>query len=672
MKKFILTLISLFTLSSLSAQINVTANNNALTLAQNLVDLNTVTVSNATINCGSAPQGSTNWGSGLFTVTSSNLGIDSGIVLTCGRAATSVAGIGSNGPVANFASGVTGNGGDPDLTAVIGGTTFDKCILEFDFTTVGDSVKFDYVFGSEEYLSFTCTTFNDVFGFFLSGPGIVGPYTGGAINIALVPGSTTCPVGVSTIYCPNSPLCCNTPNYCFGNTPGCGAFNAGNNTCSYFVCNGATPPGTVTYQGMTTVLRAQAQVIPCSTYHIKLAIADKGDQVLDSGVFLKAKSFSSNIITYKVETANPYIIEGCDTAKLTIKRKIVMNTPTADTVNFNITGTAQNGIDYLTIPSQVIFTANLADTMQSFTLFAFNDLLNEGSEFIKIYIISGCNQTITDSILIEIRDSLSFNFVQNDTAICLGNSISLTGYVDSGITMQWNPTGGVTNPNSINTVITPLTHGQTYYTITGTYKTCAPVTKGFNLITDPQPVIDSMPDLEVCEGELLNITAVVTPPFNYNLNWNPSANLIGANSYTPTFNGANSQNIQFTVTSPNANCSDTESFSIQVWPFTQGSITSDTLVCNGVPVQLNVSGGIGQYQWYAIGDGILSCWNCPDPIASGLGTTTYYAILLEPHGCQDTLDITVKTHPLFNLVLHHNDTIVFIGDVVQLNATGEP
>jgi hypothetical protein len=284
---------------SVIAQVNIVSNNVAATLAQTLVGTG-VTISNPTINCGAAPAGSPNLASGIFTATNSNLGLDSGIILTTGKAASGPGLIGGNGPVANFASGVTGNGGDPDLTTLIGGTTFDKCILEFDFVTTGDSVKFDYVFGSEEYLSYTCTTFNDVFGFFLSGPGIAGPYANGAKNIALVPGSPTCPVGVSTIYCPNTPGCCNTPNFCFGNTPGCGMFNAANNTCAYFVCNGAVAPGTVTYQGFTVVLRAESEVVPCTTYHIKLAIADKADQVFDSGVFIKAKSFSSNIITYNV------------------------------------------------------------------------------------------------------------------------------------------------------------------------------------------------------------------------------------------------------------------------------------------------------------------------------------------------------------------------------------
>jgi hypothetical protein len=87
---------------------------------------------------------------GTFSGTST-LSFDSGIVLTSGTANTSGGVIGVNGPASGFAS--TGNGtpGDPSLSGLIGGsTTYDACILQFDFRPVGDTVKFDYVFGSEE------------------------------------------------------------------------------------------------------------------------------------------------------------------------------------------------------------------------------------------------------------------------------------------------------------------------------------------------------------------------------------------------------------------------------------------------------------------------------------------------------------------------------------------
>ena len=48
----------------------------------------------------------------------------------------------------------------------------DMCVLEFDFIPQSDTVKFNFSFGSEEYLTWVNSSFNDVFGFFICGPGI--------------------------------------------------------------------------------------------------------------------------------------------------------------------------------------------------------------------------------------------------------------------------------------------------------------------------------------------------------------------------------------------------------------------------------------------------------------------------------------------------------------------
>ena len=669
-----------------SQVMNVNPSNNATQLAQSLVG-NGVTISNATLNCGSAPSGSVNYGGGLFNISASPnvLGMDSGIVLTSGRCLTDGTGAGVNiipPNVAAASSNTTGNGGDPDLTAVIGGATFDKCILEFDFITIGDSVKFDYVFTSSEYQNWTCTSFNDVFGFFLSGPGITGPYSNSSINIALVPGSTTCPVGVSTIFCPNMPGCCQTTNYCFGNTPGCGMFNAANNTCNLFVCN--TGGTLVKYQGFTKVLTAKSAVVPCSTYHIKLAIADKADQILDSGVFLKAKSFTSDPIDLKVETGlsalNPYIIEGCDTAKLKITRQLYAGVPVnPDTVQFVIAGTATNSVDYNTMVDSIIFTGNggavatsPTDTTIEINLWAFNDGITEGTEIIKIYVVSGCFNTITDSITLEIRDSLNFILNTTNSAICLGQSVNTTGTVDPGLLLTWSPPNLFTNPNNVNSTVTPNTFGTQTFIATTTYLGCPPAIRSFSLTVDPVPVITPLPDIDVCEGRTAAINAIVTPPFNYNLNWNPSTNMINTNGYNPTYlgNANGNENITFTVTSPNANCTISDTFSVVNHPFAVGSIIDSTLDCSGNPVPLWVAGGNGNYQWYPYDPTQLSCEFCSNPVSTAYGTTVYNAILLNPYGCQDTLTTVIESHPPFTMNLLNNDTTIFAGESVQINVAG--
>ena len=70
-------------------------------------------------------------------------------------------------------------------------------MLEFDFVPSGNQIAFNFVFGSDEYLEFV-DQYNDAFGFFLSGPGISGPYANNAANIALIPG-TSVPVSINTL-----------------------------------------------------------------------------------------------------------------------------------------------------------------------------------------------------------------------------------------------------------------------------------------------------------------------------------------------------------------------------------------------------------------------------------------------------------------------------------------
>lgn len=209
---------------------------------------------------------------GTFNSTNSNVGITEGVILSTGRIFDA---IGPNNDPGGFSSNNDmGQDGDDDLELLLGlgATTLDAAVLEFDFVPIEDSIVFNYVFASEEYLEFVNDGYFDVFGFFLSGPGINGPYSNNAVNVALVPGTNT-PVTIDNV---NDQV-----------------------NSDYYVDNGdgETWPQTVNssivqYDGLTIRMTAVLHVQACETYHIKLAIADVTDGIYDSAVFLEKGSFS--------------------------------------------------------------------------------------------------------------------------------------------------------------------------------------------------------------------------------------------------------------------------------------------------------------------------------------------------------------------------------------------
>ena len=124
-------------------------------------------------------------GFGEFTYGGGPLGINEGIILTSGTIGNAVGPNDvENKSFQQFTSGST------ILDIVTGRTTRDACMFEFDIIPGGDSLTFDFVFASEEYNEWVGSQYNDVFGFFISGPGIAGdPGIGNDHNIALVPGT---------------------------------------------------------------------------------------------------------------------------------------------------------------------------------------------------------------------------------------------------------------------------------------------------------------------------------------------------------------------------------------------------------------------------------------------------------------------------------------------------
>ncbi len=209
---------------------------------------------------------------GSFTGTS-NLGFSDGIIL-CTDNCNYIPNTASS-----QISGPNNALGDPQLQSIATNPVQDASVLEFDFAPATDTLKFSYVFASEEYPEYVCSYFNDVFGFFISGQNPAGG-TYSNYNVALIPGSTL-PVSINSV---NPGIVGSS-----GGGTNCTGLNQSLSYSNLYVNNmGGT---TVIFDGLTTVLQITIPVVVCDNYHIKLAVGNVGDGIFDSGVFLQSNTF---------------------------------------------------------------------------------------------------------------------------------------------------------------------------------------------------------------------------------------------------------------------------------------------------------------------------------------------------------------------------------------------
>ncbi len=228
---------------------------------------------------------------GVFSDSTMSIGLDSGLVISTGIA------FGVMGP--NNIPNMTFGGGfgayDPDIMLMslpnVSGM-FDPGIIQMDLVPEGDTLEVRYVFGSEEYDEYVCTDKDDRFGLFLSGPGLLGQFSNGSINMATLPASGL-PVTVNTL---NRGI-----NGSEGNTALCN-INPGWLADTIYYINNDFGMGTQ-LDGYSVVLTARAVVVPGMSYHLKIAIADLTDGNFDSAVFFPEGAIRCSDLSTGVRTS---------------------------------------------------------------------------------------------------------------------------------------------------------------------------------------------------------------------------------------------------------------------------------------------------------------------------------------------------------------------------------
>lgn len=350
---------------------------------------------------------------GTFTCVNCGIGFPSGMVVATGDVTV------AQGPN-NIGSATVGGGNfgvsDPDLAMLTNLALNDAATVTFSFVAQSDSVSFNYVFASEEYPEFANSSFNDVFGFFLSGPGITGPYSNNSINIALIPGTNQA-VSINNVNAGNNDLGCVN--------------------CQYYVINTSNnSPLSTQFDGYTVQLEAAYDQLICGeTYQIKIAIADAGDTSYDSAVFFEANSFTlpSVDVSLELEAVNGgenTLLEGCGLATIIFERNGDLSAE--QVLDLSISGTALNGIDYTSLPETIVFQPGQSIT--AITLQALLDGVAEPMESLVIsYTAAGTCTSITEQTLeIFIVDVQPLVIEIDDANINCNESTTLVPTVSGG------------------------------------------------------------------------------------------------------------------------------------------------------------------------------------------------------------------------------------------------
>ena len=479
--------------------------------------------------------------------------------------------------------------GDPDLLNIANsvppliGQNFnvssvnDICIIEFDFVATGDSIRFNYVFGSDEYLEWVNSAFNDIFGFFLDGPGIDGPYANDAVNLAEVPDSDPqLPITISSVN--------NITN---------GAYyidNVGNNV----LCQ----------DGYTVKLTAKSAVQCGETYHIRLAIADGTDTALESIVILEAGSFQSNGANIEASASiggapvflgDTVVVEGCNEAAFTVIRPV---DATADTLELTVFGTAESGVDFVPIDTAIIMEAGVSE--QQIVLEVIDDNIAEGPETVTLeYLyVNLCGDTTIASATLVIQDPDPI-VVQAPEEVALCPPVQISALVTQGyapFTFGWS-TGdststidyGELDPTTIFLTVTDVCNDSIVIPID---------------LVNPTPleVAIVQQDDPYCPGDPVQLTTeVITGSGTVTWNWQANANIDNSNGGSATVSPPTSET--FYVNAEDA-CGQTDeaAWTVQM-PLYDPIVSEDVTFCTNQAGVLGVQGGTFVYTFSGL-DGV--------------------------------------------------------------------
>ena len=421
------------------------------------------------------------------------------------------------------------------------------------------------------------------------------------------------------------------------------------------------------YLGVKKSLTASATVDPCNTYHLKLAIADRGDSAYDSGVFVSEIKGGTPQLSVNFASGIDYLIEGCSGTEDELI--VSLNNPQDEIAQYGVTigGTATLGVDYiLNMPDTV--TLNPGQTILNYPLIPLVDNLLEGTETIIITLSNnfGCGTINFAEITIELADEpeVVINLGADTALVCAGNGLTLN--VEGATTYFWTPVSVVDNATSPNPFATPVTDVMVF--VEGNVGPCFDTDSIFLQIVDPQISINPLTVTDICEGTDVMLEAVNNVS-NQNLVWTPGITLPDPNAQTIT--DAPPVTTTYTASVEVAGCLVSDQITVNVDPFDFPDLTTlDTTLCESYFFDLAapIPGTTTTYEWTPninMDDNTL-----PNPnVQATAGTTTYTVVATSANAyCSQTASVDVTGTPA-NANINNADYIeICLGETVDLSA----
>ena len=277
-----------------------------------------------------------------------------------------------------------------------------------------------------------------------------------------------------------------------------------------------------------------------------------------------------------------------------------------------------------------------------------------GSQTYTLLVTDSLGCFSSDNVVISVVPSTLQAFQSTSEHICGGPSscVQLGGLPTaiggvSPYTYSWS--GTLSNPTSSNPIACPS--GNVVYDVTITDSKGCSVTSSESVFVLPTVTVNPGKDTAICLGQSVVLGGTPTASGGvgtYTYSWTPAIGISSALVANPTANPTATTTYTLEVTDSNG-CSATGNVIVTVRPVptadagpqqTLSICSHDSVEIGNIPV---ATGGTPPYTYLWTPAAGLSSQTVPNPIVSGITTTTPYQILVtDTFGCTATSSVIVK------------------------------